>query len=116
MQEKNFTAVAVLGILFALVLAAGCSEKPSTAPPGANSVSISNFAFSQKEITVKAGTTVTWTNNDSAPHTVTSDSGSELSSASLAKGQSYSHTFTQPGTYAYHCSVHPQMAGKVAVQ
>ena len=80
-----------------------------------NSVIMKGFAFNPAELTVKKGTTVTWTNQDSAPHTVTSDSGSELSSATLSNGQSYSHTFNEAGTFAYHCSVHPMMKAKVVV-
>jgi len=81
------------------------------------SVSIQSFAFSPKTLTIKAGDTVTWTNMDSASHTVTSDPGSsELGSGNLPNGQSYSHTFTQPGTYTYHCAIHPSMTATVIVQ
>jgi plastocyanin len=53
---------------------------------------------------------------DSVMHTATSDSGSELASTSLSKGESYTHTFTTPGTYNYHCAVHPSMKGKIIVE
>jgi plastocyanin len=79
-------------------------------------VLIKNFAFSPSSLTVSVGTTVTWTNQDSASHTVTSDSGSELNSATLSTGQSFSHTFTQAGTFAYHCTIHPFMKATVTVQ
>lgn len=78
-------------------------------------VVIDNFAYSPKTITVKAGTSVTWTNNDSAAHTVTSDTGGQFDSGKLATGQSYSHTFTTPGTYSYHCTYHPMMVAQVVV-
>lgn len=78
-------------------------------------VSIANMNFSPTSITVKKGTKVTWTNNDSVAHDVTSDSGSELKSELLEKGESYSHTFNTAGTFAYHCSIHPNMQAKVVV-
>lgn len=78
-------------------------------------VSIKGFAFSPLNLSVKVGTKVTWTNNDSAPHTVTSDSGTLLNSPTLSPGQSYSVTFTTPGTVNYHCTIHPMMRGTVTV-
>jgi len=81
-----------------------------------NAVEIKDFAFNPSEITIKAGETVTWTNGDSAPHTITSDSGTELASDPINNGQSYSHTFDKAGEYDYHCSIHTMMKGKVIVQ
>lgn len=66
-------------------------------------------------MSVKSGTTVTWTNDDSVAHTVTSDTGSVLNSSSIAPGQSFSFTFTTPGTYAYHCAIHPGMKATIVV-
>ena len=86
---------------------------PNTTPPH-ESVSIVNFAFSPTTITIKAGTTVTWTNNDSTPHTVTSDIGSFTSQTLQTQG-SFSHTFNVVGTYSYHCRIHPSMHGTVVV-
>ncbi len=84
--------------------------------PASASVEIKNFAFNPGTVTVKVGTKVTWTNNDSAPHTVTSDSGSPLNSKSiLSPGQSFSYTFTTAGTFPYHCTIHPTMKGQVVV-
>lgn len=80
-----------------------------------NKVSISNFAFSPADITIKKGTTVTWTNNDSVAHTVTKDSGSGPESELLENGESYSFTFNELGTFNYHCTPHPQMHGTVTV-
>ena len=86
------------------------------APVAGNAVSIMNFAFSPAALTVKAGTTVTWTNKDSDAHTVTSQgSGGPLASAALSTGQSYSYTFTKPGTYSYLCTIHPFMTATVTV-
>jgi plastocyanin len=78
-------------------------------------VEISGFAFNPETITVAAGTTVTWTNLDSVAHTVTADSGGAPDSGDIAQGESYSFTFTAPGTFAYHCSVHRFMHGTVIV-
>ena len=108
-------------VLLAIAALSACTRQapPTTNPPpgqSQNSVTISNFAFTPSELKVKVGDTVTWTNKDSAPHTVTSDSGSELASQSLSKGQTYSHTFSQAGTYSYHCSIHTGMKAKVIVE
>lgn len=82
-----------------------------------NTVTIKDFAFNPGTITVKAGTKVTWTNEDSVSHTVTADNPSSDAPASgnIAKGQSYSFTFTKAGTYAYHCTPHPYMKATVIV-
>ncbi len=82
-----------------------------------STVAIKDFAFSPATITVKAGTTVTWTNQDSAAHTVTSESSSKESfdSGSMAKGKTFSHTFKTAGTFNYICTFHPDMMGKVEV-
>jgi len=79
------------------------------------SVTIDNYAFSPTPLTVKAGTAITWTNDDSVAHTVTSDSGTVLNSPLIKPGTSFSFTFTTPGTYTYHCSIHPDMHGTVVV-
>lgn len=81
-----------------------------------SSVKIQNFAFSPSAITVKKGTTVTWTNEDSAGHTVTeTDSQSGPSSSTLSQGKSYSFTFNTVGTFHYDCTIHPYMTGTVTV-
>lgn len=98
-----------------MTAATGSSGAP-VAPVGGNAVSISGFAFAPASLTVKAGTTVTWTNKDSDAHTVTSQgSGGPLGSAALSTGQSYSYTFTKPGTYSYLCTIHPFMTATVTV-
>jgi plastocyanin len=88
---------------------------PTTAPTGTEvKVQIANFAFNPSTLTVKVGTTVTWTNADSAPHTVTANDGS-FASGDLNQGDSFSFTFTTAGTYAYHCGVHPGMKATITV-
>lgn len=87
------------------------------APAAGSAVMIKNFAFSPAVLNVKAGTTVTWTNDDGAPHTIVSDAGSpaSFSSPNLAHGATFSFTFAQAGSYPYHCSIHPSMKGTVVV-
>lgn len=81
---------------------------------GAAAVTIKGYAFAPAPLRVKKGTTVTWTNEDSVSHTVTFDVGS-VSSDLLATGGTYSYTFNDVGTFAYHCRPHPYMKGSVEV-
>lgn len=95
---------------------AGTTPVPATTSPplpGAD-VTIANFLFSPASITVPVGTTVTWTNRDSAPHSIVSDAGT-FSGRSFGNGQSFSFTFTEPGSYPYHCGIHTTMHGTVTV-
>ena len=80
-----------------------------------STVSMANLSFNPATITVMAGTTVTWMNADSVPHTVTADNGS-FDKGTVAPGMSVSMTFSTPGTFAYHCNIHPFMHGTVTVQ
>jgi plastocyanin len=78
-----------------------------------------SFAFSPASLTIKAGTTVTWKNNTTAPHTVTSDDGKSFDSGAsnpIAPGGTFSFTFTTAGTFAYHCAIHPFMKATIIVQ
>ena len=104
----------------------GMSGMPSMtgAPPGTatgspaavagDQVSIDNFAFAPATLTVKAGSTVTWTNRDEEPHTVAATDGS-FHSPGMGTGATYSHTFPAAGTFDYVCSIHPSMHGTVVV-
>jgi amicyanin len=78
-------------------------------------VKIDNFSFAPERITVKAGTTITWINEDDIPHTVAS-SAKPFKSKALDTDDKYSFTFTTPGTYEYFCSLHPHMTGTVVVE
>jgi amicyanin len=82
-----------------------------------STVAIENSAFTPSKITIKKGTTVTWTNNDDMQHDVTPDDPTDefKKSALLSKGGTYSVTFNTPGTYTYHCTPHPFMKGTVEV-
>jgi|SRR5215210_673508 len=77
-------------------------------------VSIQDFSFSPSQITVAPGTTVTWVNKGPSPHTTTADDGS-WDSGKLQQGEDFSFTFDKPGTYTYHCSIHPDMTASVKV-
>lgn len=103
-----------------LISSWGCVKSNSSANPGngnpnPNVVSIANFSFSAATTTINNNTTVTWTNNDSSPHTVTADDNS-FTSSTLAKGDMYAHTFTTTGTVTYHCNIHTTMKGSVIVK
>lgn len=93
----------------------GGSSADSSQAAATNDVEIKDFAYGPTIISVKKGTTVTWTNKDSAAHTVTADSGNGPKSESLAKDDTYSFTFNETGEFSYHCIPHPQMKGKVVV-
>ncbi|MBI4080894.1 MAG: cupredoxin family copper-binding protein [Candidatus Levybacteria bacterium] len=79
-----------------------------------NAVTIKGFAFSPETITVKKGTTITWTNEDAAGHTATADDGT-FDTGLITKGESGSVTFDTVGTFSYHCTPHPNMKGTVVV-
>ena len=91
---------------------------PTSAPQSGNvSIAIQNFAFNPQAITIKVGSTITWTDKDTTAHTVTSVSGpTSFNSGPLAApGGTFKFTFTQAGTYAYHCSIHPFMMATITV-
>ena len=73
--------------------------------------------FTLAALTVPAGTRVTWTNQDTAPHTVTSDTGAFDSgiATSLSNGATFSFTFATAGSFAYHCEIHPSMKATITV-
>jgi plastocyanin len=75
-------------------------------------VTIQGFAFNPASVEISSGDTVKWANMDSATHTI---KGSTFESGSLAKGDTYEFTFTEPGVYDYICSIHPSMKGTVTV-
>ncbi|GAA2926105.1 hypothetical protein GCM10020221_22570 [Streptomyces thioluteus] len=77
-------------------------------------VSIRDFAFIPDSLTVNAGDTVTWTNEDGTDHTVTADDGS-FNSGRFGQGRTFSHTFTLSGPFPYHCDIHREMRGTVTV-
>jgi plastocyanin len=82
--------------------------------PGTFDVQVVDFAFQPANLTIPVGATVTWTNTGQRTHTVSADDGS-FDSGRLDPGEQFSHTFTAPGTYAYHCGFHPEMQGTITV-
>ena len=86
-------------------------------PPGSTNydIAINDLSFQPATLTIKVNDTVTWTNKEAMEHTVTSDTGEEVSSLSLSNGDSYIHTFENAGTYEYHCELHSSMKGTIIV-
>jgi len=93
------------------------TTNPGSAAPaaGAVAVSIANYAFDPATLEVAAGTTVTWTNNDTVPHTVTATDKS-FDSGNLAPGATFSHTFATAGSFEYICQYHAAMKATVTVK
>lgn len=104
------------GLIARLALAATIAAALTGAPARAadTAVKISNFTFNPPQITVKAGTTVTWTNEDDIPHTIVSPPS--IRSKALDSDDKFSFTFTTPGTYKYFCGLHPHMTGAIVVE
>ncbi len=109
MKERVFYFAVVILVVWITASAAAGS------PPCEGQVTIDNFSFTPQSLTVKAGTTVTWTNKDDVPHTVVSTT-KRFRSRVMDTDEKYSYIFKDPGTYEYFCSVHPHMTGKVIVQ
>ncbi|NUP52744.1 MAG: hypothetical protein HOW97_36290 [Catenulispora sp.] len=92
------------------------TEAAAYAATSANAVEIKNYAFAPAAVTVPVGTTVTWVNEDTVPHTVTAKSGpASFDSGQISAGGSWSATFATPGTYDYYCVDHPQMVARITV-
>jgi len=103
------------------------SNSPSNTPPtpstpnvqvnttkaSSYNINIEKFTFSPATLTISKGSTVTWINNDSAPHQIKS---AIFKSASFSKGQSVSYTFNTAGTFDYICPIHPSMTGQIIVE
>jgi len=112
---RTAIAAAVLGAVIGSGLAGGVLvARAQTA--AATTVSIDNFTFNPQKLTVKAGTTVTWTNKDDIPHGIAATGNAFKRSAAMDTDDSYSFTFTMPGTYQYFCYIHPHMTGTIVVE
>jgi amicyanin len=111
MKKILFIAATLLAFAssfgFDLAMAADAASQTAT-------VEIKDMKYEPKVLTVTAGTTVTWVNNDDMPHTVT-DKNRVFRSAGLDIGDKFSYTFTTPGAFDYFCTIHPYMNGKVVV-
>src|SRR4029453_2446725 len=93
---------------------ASTAATATTTAVAANAATIKGFSFQPDVLKAKVGAKVTWTNDDTVAHTVTADT-TLFASGNLQPGGSFSFTFIRPGTYAYHCSIHPSMPGTGAV-
>ena len=126
-RRAAVAALLAVALLAAALLAAlglaGCGNA------GTASVSIKDLLFQPQVLTVSVGTTVTWTNNDFEPHTVTSDAAklegttysaspapNVFASQPIEPGGTFSYTFRTPGTFPYHDEIHGYMTGKVIVR
>jgi plastocyanin len=99
-----------------LILGAMEVSVPSAAEtPAATKIVVKDFMFLPTPLTVKAGSTVTWTNMDDEPHAVVSDTGL-FKSGGMDTNESFSFKFDKPGTYHFTCSIHPRMVGTIVVQ
>ena len=116
------------GALVAAALGVACGPLPAPlllpywsqtwaqTKPAAGAVSIDNFTFNPPTLTVKAGTTITWTNKDDIPHGIGSSNNAFAKSKALDTDDAFSFTFTTPGTYQYFCYIHPHMVGTIVVE
>jgi plastocyanin len=100
----------ILGAMVAFASVAAEDAKGS-----ANEVTIDNFTFTSKELTVAVGTTVKWLNHDDIPHNVV-EKNKTFRSKALDTDDSFSYTFASAGTFDYFCGLHPQMVGRVIVK
>lgn len=122
MKKRNIIIISsialaiLIGGSIVLMLQQGSSTDNATKNAvSTNQIAMKDMAFSPANVTVKANTTVTWTNDDTVKHSITSYDGHIPNSQDLSKGQSYSYTFTKTGTFKYHCGIHPNMTGLVIV-
>ncbi len=108
-------------LLLAALIVTGCGGSTTTPTPtqtpvsGQASVNIQGLAFIPQTLRITGGTTVTWTNNDSTPHTVSSNSG-VFESGNMATGAIFSYTFNQAGFFDYYCKIHPSMTARIIVE
>ena len=106
----------ILSVLFLLAtLALGTSNLSAPARATDATVTIDNFTFEPQRLTVKAGTTVTWVNQDDIPHALASNA-KVFKSKALDTDDKFSFTFATPGIYDYFCSMHPHMTGTIVVE
>jgi plastocyanin len=118
MMKRNllFSGLALmLPLALATVLVLHPTRAKSEGKASALEVRVDNFTFGPDTLTVPVNSTVTWVNKDDLPHTIASTDG-VFKSKALDTDDKYSYTFSKAGTYAYFCSIHPKMVGKIVVQ
>jgi plastocyanin len=111
---RSLAIAAVLGAATAVPLGAVVLAAGEAAAPGA--ITIDNFTFNPQSLTVKVGTTITWTNKDDIPHGIASTNNAFKKSKALDTDDSFSFTFAAPGTFQYFCYLHPHMTGTIVVE
>jgi len=116
-MKRTVSTLSVAALAIVLLMMAGRSRTlgATVEDKPAAQVKVDNFVFSPNPLTVSVGSTVRWVNQDDIPHNVVSDDKSFKSKA-LDTDESFTYTFTKPGTYTYFCSIHPKMTGKIVVQ
>lgn len=125
-RRLKMSKIWAIVIIMALVSISACVEKsvqPSQTPGTTTTtgitektIEIKGYAFNPPTITISKNTKVTWIQSDSDTHTVTSIAGDVLNSPVLSKGQTYSYTFNEDGTFEYRCKIHTSMKGTIIVK
>jgi amicyanin len=114
-MKKTILRSAVLGGVLGVAAGFAVMATVLAAAPQNAEVKIDNFTFAPQSLTIKAGTTVTWTNEDDIPHTVVA-TAKAFKSKVLDTDDKFSFTFTTAGSYEYFCSLHPHMTGTIVVE
>jgi plastocyanin len=110
-HNRGLAAALLLGPVVGAMLAFGAVA----AQDATDAITIDNFTFTPRELTVAVGTTVKWVNHDDIPHTVV-EKKTTFRSKALDTDDSYSFTFTSAGTFDYFCGLHPHMVGQIIVK
>ena len=113
--NRGLVVALVSGPVIGALLALGTVAAQDATKKDANEITIDNFTFTPKELTVPVGTTVKWLNHDDIPHTIV-EKKTTFRSKALDTDDSYSFTFTSVGTFDYFCGLHPHMVGQVIVK
>jgi plastocyanin len=114
-SQLRLSRALIVAMLLGPVIGAMLAFGTVAAQDATNVITIDNFTFTPKELTVAAGTTVKWVNHDDIPHTVV-EKKTTFRSKALDTDDSYSFTFTSAGTFDYFCGLHPHMVGQVIVK
>ena len=113
--RRALVVAMLLGPILGAMLAFGAVAAQDATKKEANEITIDNFTFTPKELTVAVGTTIKWVNHDDIPHTIV-EKKTTFRSKALDTDDSYSFTFTSAGTFDYFCGLHPHMVGQVIVK
>lgn len=117
MKRSLISVAAMVLLVGAGVMLVGCEEEPplpvDDVMPGDATVEMRDEMFEPSSVTISAGETVTWVNEDPVIHNVVGDN---FSSGNIGEGGTFSHTFDEPGVYEYTCTIHPGMDGTVVVE